>query len=237
MKILLILSTMLYITENPSVISVKSTPYNGIAKNISTLNMLYEEVHNEIFTADKHNKTETMFLDENKKIIASRTLDFSDSKISPKYSLEDYRTGGYEAVTVQNGAFLIQYKENSNSETISKLLNVPDPAVVDGGFNYFVKAKWNQLMSGETVNFNYISTARQEYYRFQITIENSTISSNTVNMKMEPTNYFLRALLDPIYITYNKNTRRIVQYSGISNIKDNEGKAQMAVLTYPTVGP
>ncbi|MDD2565065.1 MAG: hypothetical protein PHU27_12700 [Salinivirgaceae bacterium] len=239
MKTLLILSTMLYMTENPSINVAKPTSFNGFAKEVSTHKLLYEEVHTEIYSADKHNKTETKFLDENKKIIASRILDFSNSMISPQYSLEDHRTGAYEAVTNRSGKFLIQYKENRDAETISESITVPDPAVVDGGFNYFVKSKWNQLMQGETVGFNYISTARQEYYRFQLTIDKSSSnrSSNLVLVKMEPTNYFLRALLDPIYITYNKNTRRIVQYSGISNIKDKEGKTQVAVLTYPTVGP
>ena len=166
-------------------------------------------------------------------------LDFSNSKISPYYTLTDYRNGAYESVRYTNGAYLIEYKENKDEKTVLKSITAPSPVVVDGGFNYFVKQEWEKLMRGEIVLFNYISTARQDYYRFQLTIKknNPSLQNEQVIVIMEPTNYILRALLDPIYITYNKKTKRIIEYSGISNIKDRNGETQVATLTYPTIGP
>ncbi len=141
-----------------------------------------------------------------------------------------------ESVVNRNGIYTISYRENNSTDVIIKTLEVPEPAVVDGGFNYFVKNEWDNLVKGSTAHFNFISTARQDYYRFQLSkIESS--NENEMLVKMEPSNYILRVLLDPIYITYNLSTKRIINYTGISNIKDIEGNNLFATLTYPTVGP
>ena len=219
--------------------NIETIVYDGIAKDMVSQQVIYRESHNEIYAQKNHVKSETRFFDGNNNLIAKRDLDFSKSKTKPQYSLYDYRTGWKESVVNKNGVYTIEYRENHNSKPIVKTLEVPEPAVVDGGFNYFVKTEWDNLMKGETLVFNFISTARQDYYRFQLTktAEETVGNSNEVIIKMEPANYLLRTLLDPILITYNIETKRIINYIGISNIKDNQGENYFATLTYPTVGP
>lgn len=216
-----------------------SVVYQGVAIDMESQEIIYREVHNEIHNTQGHVVTQTNFFDANENLIAERNLDFSKSKTSPAYSLKDLRTGLKEEVTNKNGIFNITFKENKNSPTLNKLIEVPEPAIVDGGFNYFVKSEWENLMAGNTSHFNFISTARQDYYRFQLSkIESSNSGTqHEIIIKMEPANYILRALLDPIIITYNARTKRIINYTGISNIKDIEGGNHFASLSYPTVGP
>lgn len=211
--------------------------YEGVAKDMETQELIYREIHKEIYDEKEHIITQTNFVNAKNQLIAKRTLDFSKSKTQPHYTLNDYRMGLKEEVSNQNGNFTIVYQENSQAPLIRKEIKVPEPAIVDGGFNFFVKQKWALLLNGGTAHFNYVSTERQAYYRFQISISEINENKGTVIIKMEPVNYFLRVLLDPILITYNRETRRIIDYKGISNIKNKDGDNHIAVLNYPTVGP
>ena len=239
MNTIILFSFFSTFVENPISTNDKTLVFQGIAKDLVSREMLYREVHSEIYSEKGHYRTQTNFFGSNNRLIATRNLDFTNSKSRPEYTFHDYRTGSKESVTNKNGIFTITYQENRESPLILKSIEVPEPAVVDGGFNYFVKSEWNRLKEGKTVVFNFISTARQDYYRFQLSMQanKNNAQNNHVTIIMEPVSYILKALLDPVIITYDKNTQRIVNYRGISNIKDLTGNSYFATLTYPEMGP
>ena len=55
--------------------------------------------------------------------------------------------------------------------------------------------------------------------------------------RMEPANYILRQIMDPIVLTYEKSTKRLIKYEGISNLNDNKGKRYIVSIVYPEMGP
>jgi hypothetical protein len=239
MKTYILLPILILFSSFTTVTETERKVYEGIAKDKNSNKVIYKEVHNEISKNKEHVVTITNFYDSDDKPIAKRELDFTNSKTMPNYSLIDYRLGASESVSYVNGKFKISFKDDRDSDMIVKYIEVPEPVVVDGGFNYFVKTGWNNLVNGEVLHFNYISTARQDYFRFRLSRvpSNESLQTNEVVFKMEPANYFLRALLDPIFIEYDLNTKRIKNYDGISNIRDITGKNHVAFLYYPTVGP
>jgi len=218
---------------------IEKSTYQGVAKDLKSQGFIYREIHKEIHDKNKHVITQTDFVDSKNYVFAKRTLDFSKSKIKPDYSLTDYRNGLMEKVTYNTSGITITFRENTNAKPIVKTIEVPEPAIVDGGFNYFVKQEWSSLMNGNASYFNFVSTERQTYYRFRILVDEEKTNRNSqqVVVRMEPSNTILRALVDPIFITYNTNTKQIINYKGISNIKDDNGDNYFAILTYPTVGP
>lgn len=213
--------------------------YEGIAMDKNSLEFIYKEVHHEIFREGKHLETQTSFVGENGSEFARRELDFRNSFQKPNYLLMDERSGLLEEV-IHLGAnqFGIRYQKNYNSKLKEKSIYVPEPAVVDGGFNYYIKNNWNKLMAEEKLVFNFLSVAFQDYFTFRIyKVNEQTNNPNIVVLRMESQKLFLRVLMNPIYVHYDLQSKRISKYEGISNIRDQEGHSYKALLNYPELGP
>ncbi|WP_421920388.1 hypothetical protein [Marinifilum sp.] len=213
--------------------------YEGVAKDKKSKQIIYKEVHEELFKEGKHIGTITWFVCKNNIEFAKRELDFSKSFQKPSYKLIDNRNGLIEEVTHKGGNhFDIRYRKNTNSKLKKKNIYVPEPAVVDGGFNYFIKNNWDRIISEEHINFNFLSAAFQNYFNFIIhRAKEKEKADNIIVLKMESKRTLLKLIMNPIYIAYDANTKRICHYEGISNIRDANGSSYKAILQYPKLGP
>lgn len=213
--------------------------FEGIAKDKSSNEFIYKEIHDEIFSNGKHVQTITSFVCENDNEFAKRNLDFSKSFQQPTYLLVDSRTGLMESITpIGDNVYEIQYQKNHKSKLKSKRLKVPDPAIVDGGFNYFIKENWEKIVDNQKLYFNFLSPAFQDYFSFQIfKVDSNQENMNLVKLRMESRQVFLRLLMKPIFVYYDTDTKQIVKYEGISNIRDLDGNSYKALLHYPEEGP
>ncbi|NOU61184.1 hypothetical protein [Marinifilum caeruleilacunae] len=213
--------------------------YEGIAIDNKSLEFIYKEIHKELFEEGKHIRTITSFVCDENNEFAKRELDFRNSFQKPTYRLTDNRSGLLEEVTYRgNNQFDIRYKKNKKSKLKEKSLFVPEPAIVDGGFNYFIKENWDQILSEQKLDFNFLSVAFQDYFSFRIyRVKEKEQNDKMVVLKMESQSALLRVLMNPIYISYDSDTRRILKYEGISNIRNPKGSSYKALLQYPELGP
>ena len=217
----------------------KNRVYEGIAIDKNSLEFIYKEVHKEIFLQGEHIEPITSFVEENGNEFARRQLDFRNSFQKPQYLLMDERNGLLEEIIhLGSNQFTIKYKKNSESKLKEKSIYVPEPAIIDGGFNYYIKNNWDRLIAGDRLTFNYLSVAFQDYFSFRIyKVDENNNDSNIVLLRMESQKLFLRVLMKPIYVHYDLSTKRIVKYEGISNIRDLNGGSYKALLQYPELGP
>ncbi|MGQ1910409.1 hypothetical protein ACT3CE_11525 [Marinifilum sp. RC60d5] len=213
--------------------------YEGIAMDKHSLEFIYKEVHHEIFWKGKHVETLTYFIGKNGNEFAHRELNFRSSFQKPEYLLTDKRSGLLEEVIhLGSNQFNIRYRKNIDSKLKESNIYVPKPAVVDGGFNYYIKNNWDKLLDDKKLVFNYLSVAFQDYFTFRIyKADKQTNDPNIMLLKMECKQLFLRLMVKPIFVYYNLETRRIVKYDGISNIRDLNGISYKALLNYPEIGP
>jgi hypothetical protein len=214
--------------------------FSGKALSIKNNSLFYIETHNEIKQEDKHTQTEIIYTNESGIKIGYKTLDFSKFYTSPNYKLEDQRAKYREGAEIKNGQVSVyyQYTEKEKKPT-TKLLNVPQPIVIDGGFNYFVKQNWDQLMNGKILTFNFVSPAKLDYFVLRLSKKQNLIYNNKKAslIYLELDNIFLRLLLTPIKITYDNQTKRILKYEGIANLSDKDGKNENVQLVFPDIGP
>jgi hypothetical protein len=213
--------------------------YEGIAKDNKSLKFIYKEIHEELFEDGRHIRTITSFVCDENNEFAKRELDFRNSFQKPTYRLTDARSGLIEEVTYRgDNQFDIRYRKNAKSKLKEKSIIVPEPAIVDGGFNYFIKNNWDRILSDQQLNFNFLSVAFQDYFSFRIyRMKEKETDQNEIVLKMESQSALLRVLMNPIYISYDSDTRRILKYEGVSNIRDIKGSSYKALLQYPKLGP
>jgi hypothetical protein len=213
--------------------------YNGVASVVKGNKLMYSEENIEEYQSGRHLQTLTSYKDASGKTFAKRKLDYSKSSLTPDFQLEDTRTGLLEGSNMKGNDVVLFYKKNKSSALKTATLNIPKPFVIDGGFNYFIKARWNELMKGETQLINIAVPSQLDYFKFRIYKFKEQVQGGRkeVVFKIEPDNFLLRNLLDPILTTYNKDTKRMTSYKGISNICSDKGKYLLVNLNYPVTGP
>ncbi len=214
---------------------VETESYTGYAYKDGVKKPVYTEKFNDKTIDGKPSETTTKYYNTDNKLIAQRTLNFSKSKFAPDFKTEDLRTGYTEGAEARGKKVRLFVKEDKNSKLKEKTINIPSPAVIDGGFNQYIKSNWSDLDKGKALVFNFAVASRLDYYKMRAIKISST--DKTMKIKIEPERRVLRMLASPIVVNYDKNTKRILSYEGISNISDENGDNFTIKLVYPEKGP
>ncbi len=87
-------------------------------------------------------------------------------------------------------------------------------------------AHWNELMSGKAVKCRYIALSRAETVGIQFMKVGETTARGlpVILIKMEPSSFFLSAIVDPLFFTVEKGGRhRVLDYDGRTTPKIKVG--------------
>jgi hypothetical protein len=214
-------------------------PYRGEAYDLKGSELLYTESHQEYFTNGLKIGTYTSFQDPQGHAIAERHLDFSKSGVQPDYIFKDFQNGYEEGANLLGGQVHVFFRDPREARLHEKVLTVPEPYVIDGGFNAFLKQNWDSLIAGRRIHFRFVAPARLDYFSFVAREDDSRVPKGKMARAfvVEVDNALLRLLVSPIVVLYDPSTRRMMQYQGISNISDGKGKSLKVNLIYPETGP
>jgi hypothetical protein len=90
-----------------------------------------------------------------------------------------------------------------------------------------------RLLGGKSVDFNFVVPSRQDYFRFRAhKIKGSEFNGQLAAVIIEMANPLLDLLTEPIIVMYDAQTRKLVEYRGLSNISDSNGSNYEAYITY-----
>jgi hypothetical protein len=213
--------------------------YRGAAVDLRTGTSLYVEEHQEIVADGRRTRLTSLYRDAGGAIIAERTVDYAADRFVPSFRFEDKRSGYVEGAESVSGRVRLYTRASTGDEMREKLLAIPSPAVVDAGFNEFIQAHWGEIVSGQTMKMNFGVPSRLDYFRFRIikVDESTTSGQSSVVVRCELDNMFLRWLADPITLTYDRETRRMISYEGISNVSDEQGNNHAVRIVFDPAGP
>lgn len=209
--------------------------YVGYAYGDDGVKLLYTEEFTDTYQNGTHVETVTKYFDPTGRPIAERVLDFRRSRFAPSYRIEDLRSGYQEGAQLEGDKIRMFVRVSYQSATKEQHVVVPQPAVVDGGFNQFLKANWSRLERGETVPFYFAIPARMDYFSFRASMVSK--SSTEMTIRVEPGQPLIRLIAAPIFVRYDLETRRILSYHGQSNIANDKGITFATKLVYPDKGP
>lgn len=213
--------------------------YESLAVDQSTGKPLYQEAHVERSLEGRPAFLHTRFLRTGGEAFAERTLDFTATPFTPTYRFEDFRTGWEEGAAVEAGGIRVYCRKGRGKPRREKVLQVPGPAVIDGGFNAFLKHHREALARGERLEFQFVVPSRLDWYRFVAFRRGGGTEESGKQMIFvaEPESRVLRLLAPRIQVTYDPSTGRMIEYQGISNVAAEGGDNQYIRLTYTGGGP
>lgn len=204
------------------------------AYDVATGRLLYNEERKQFDINGKPGEWVFTYRDRSGGVIVNRKVNFKKNVYIPDYSLQDVRDGYLEGSEWKNGKVRVYARRTSADPVKEKWLTVPEPAVVDAGFNFYIESNWKKLMDGETLHFNFIAPIEQDYFKFRL-LKNKEWTENgrsLVQFKLEIDNFLLRIFVKPILVTYNQATKQLAFYEGISNINDDKGKSHRVKMIF-----
>lgn len=163
--------------------------------------------------------------------LAIKRFTFFQHRYQPDFEFEDHRDG-YSTGVIRSGEhFRIFFKPSRSKPLKEKVLKIPEPVVVDVGIHFFVLSVWDRLLAGEDVKLSYIVPKNLDYFRMEISKipnDNSNIKTQAV-FKVRPRNLFLNLVSNVVdsgitLLTYDIATKKILQYRGVSLIRNASGK-------------
>ncbi len=197
---------------------------------------LYTELHYRDSTdAAVSNRVE--YVDQTQEVIVAKTLAYSDSLSTPTIEQIDYRNATKIFTRDTRSGVEIGYQRQGEPLRLNQIQR-SDRLVIDAGFDAYVREHWEALQAGRTVRGEFLVPARLDTVNIGIRkidradCEPSLGDALCLSVRPAGLLRLLTWFVDPLTLAYDADTKRLVQYKGISNLLDNDGNTQDVVITY-----
>ncbi len=213
--------------------------YEATAFSLDGDELLYRERHVETWRDGRLAEREVRYEDPDGELIAEKLVRYGEAAAAPSFEMTDYRIGLVEGAEVGPGRVVL-YSGPVEEGARRRSLERPELAVVDAGFDAFMRENFAAVVAGEKIEFDFAVPASRRFFRFQLVPEGETSyrGEPAYRVKMRPASKLLRILADPIELVYSP-AGRLLEFRGLANVCDENGdryKARIA-FQYPESGP
>ena len=155
---------------------------------------------------------------------------------APDFEFLDARDGYREGVRRTGGKREVYVQANAKAPMRSRQLANPANAVIDAGFDAFVRSRWAALVKGEKVTAKFLLPSRQTFLGVAIRKVDATQAKAAA-----PDQLRLGMNLDAWYgfalpqttLTYVTSDRWLLRFEGIGTIRDRQGRNQEVRIEFP----
>lgn len=168
---------------------------------------------------------------------ARKRVDYRGAPLAPSFTFEDARLGYREGLRADDDGSgrELWVRPSPDSAERSAELAPAEALVADAGFDEFVRRQWGNLVAGESVKLRFAVPSRLDSYDFTVRRRGST------ELAGEPAEVFRLRLgglwgwLAPhIDVAYGRESRRLLRFEGLSNLRDDAGEDQLqARIDFP----
>lgn len=220
------------ITPAMADLTTSTRSYSATAYSLDGEELLYVERHIEKWLDGKLSSREVTYEDADGELIAEKEVRYGADASIPSFEMTDFRTGLVESAQV--GAQRVELFSGLATESEdSKLVTLPETAVIDAGFDAFMRNNFERILDDERLEFEFAVPAAQRFFRFRLQPRGRSTYGDreAVEITMKPANPLLRLLLDPISLTYDLEGR-LLEFRGLSNVADPDGDRYKARIVF-----
>lgn len=163
----------------------------------------------------------TLYTCPDGRAFARRTSDYGKHPDTPDFALEIAQTGYREGVRGEGAQRIVYVQRRADRPEQDASMPAAEHAVIDDGFNTYAAGHWDALLTGEDVPIEYLVPSRHRFYHFRV-VKVDDANPDELRLRMQFDFWFGR-FLPHVYVTFDRATRKLIRYEGISNIRDAEG--------------
>jgi hypothetical protein len=172
----------------------------------------------------------TTYTDEAGRILAVLRTDFSADPFAPSYEFEDLRHGEREAVEV--GPEAVRLAAPGRMRTLPRPAERGPRLVTGQGLDRLVQASLEALAGGQELAVAYAIPARLDTFRFRVRALEPRPEEAVLRVRVEIASALLRLFAPSLEVDYDRTTRRLLRYRGVSNLADGQGRRQDVEIRY-----
>jgi len=156
---------------------------------------------------------------------ARKRVRYGNDPATPSFLLEDARSGYREGAEQTREGLRVAWTAPGEAEAVALL--PPEPVVTDAGFDEWVRAQWEPLTGGRTQAMQFLVPSRLRAYRFEVSpVDTGEQGVRVFRLQLGG---WLGWLVPSIEVAYDAQTRRLVRFEGLSNLRDDAGGAPLKV--------
>jgi hypothetical protein len=213
--------------------------FYGYAYDLGSGKYLYTEVYREEIDNGRWVGGHTSYYDAAGKLLGEKTLSFAADPYVPVYTLDLPALGYMEGITHVGKDGIEMFKQSGEQGRQTATIPRTEPMAADSGFHSFLYDHMPELLAGQTLKFRFAAAGQLDSYSFRARKigETQFEGKPAVLLKVDPDS-LLRLLVDPLILTYDPQSRRLLEYRGISNVMNPAtGKPYNARIAYYSKPP
>lgn len=223
----------------PGLPAVALESRTGYAFRLDNGEPVYREVHDPEVEEGRLVGDDVRYLDTDGEEFARKRVDYRPDPVRPDFLLEDRRSGYLEGLeALDDGSVEVRHRGVGEDEASVTRAEPPDDLVADAGFDIRMTRDFDRLLDGESVRLPFLVPSRGDWYEFRATPVEQTevLGEPALVVRMELSGWVGRLLTSPIDVSYHRETRALLRYEGVSNIRDAEGESLEVRIDFPPAG-
>jgi hypothetical protein len=195
--------------------------YLGRAYAMGDGHLLYTEEH---WSGVGDDRATVLYRCPDGHAFARKHIDVVAEPQSPDFELVDGRDGYRQGVRGVPGQRTVFYQPRRDSAERAAALPEPADAVIDAGFDAWVRGHWDALARGSAIAFPFLLPTRLGYGNFRIrsTGTESIDARPALGIRLAFAAWYGFAL-PHIDVAYDVATRRLRRYVGLVDLRDDRG--------------
>jgi hypothetical protein len=208
--------------------------YRGMATELATRQPLYSEEHFLRYRDGQIAQRVVLYQCADGRPFARKQVEYVD-RFAPDFDTVDVSRGLHEGLRSASGQREVFYRETMSDTEVTKRLPRTQEMVADAGFDEFVRAHWDLLLSGQSKELDFLVPSRLGVHEFRVSHVRASVTDGTLSQVFRlRLSGLLGFVLPAIEVHYSDSQRTLLRYEGLSNLQDADGNHYKARIVFPS---
>ena len=175
---------------------------------------------------------EVEYRDPDGELIATKSLDYTESQQRPSYRSDNRQFDEVMEVTNRNDEVVEIRWTTHDGEEKSWDVDMKSNAVIDSGFEGATQDNWDALLDGQRLDIEFLASTRGRFYSFRVRETDPDFDAVGDHVfRISASGWVTRWFADEIFLGYSED-RRLTDYYGQTNIPREPGENYQAHIRY-----
>lgn len=214
--------------------------YTGYAYHPESDALAFTALYRPVGERQPPQEWRVVYRDPGGDIIGRKSMDLSHNRFIPEFRLRVLTSGDTAGIQRSpEGDWRMFEREGPDGEVVVEPFE-PRPGMVgDSGIHPFVQSRFERLLAGESVTFDFVLAARQTIADMRIRrIEDTMVDGKrAVRFRVTVDMWLADWFVEDLVLTYDPGNKRLLTYRGISNMQDESGEPYPVLVRYRPGSP
>jgi hypothetical protein len=204
----------------------------GVAQNPESNAVLYREQHWLRSEGGRPVERLVLYRCPDGTAFGRKQIDYRKSSLAPAFRYDDSRSGYEEGLRDDHVRTVFVRPAARDAEKSAPLSS--NQLVADAGFDEFVRSQWQELVAGKAVPLDFAVPARLGSMGFVVRrVGQAQVAGEPAWVFRLRLDGIIGWLAPHIDVSYGQQSRRLLRFEGLSNLRDDAGKTLTARIDFP----